>query len=202
MSAQANAAVNDFAARADGRTAEVAGRAAKTISVAVRLLRVPTLVVGSVPLPFIAATFVLGLLADGAVGVVIVVAAVAMGAVSALFWARRHRVLRAVEDPARLATELGIMVSLSGKVEESRGVLAEIAGGKGWRVLARLRGVWKGAQMTGRWIEGVDDLERARYFAPPRIGTSITLTILALWLIPVSVVVTVVAAVGTIAGSI
>ncbi|AWB91062.1 hypothetical protein [Aeromicrobium chenweiae] len=202
LGAQANAAVSGLAARADGRTAEVADRAARAIVVAVRLLRIPTAVVGAAPLPFIAATLVLGVLAKGSVGVAIVVVGVAMALVSALFWGRRHRVLRAVADPERLASELAILVSLSGRVEESRGALAEIAGGGGWRVLSRLRGVWKGTQMTGRWIDGIGDLEHARYFAPPKIGTNVTITVLALWLIPISVVVTLIAVVGTIAGSI
>lgn len=202
LGAQANAAFDDMAARVDGRTTEVAVRAARTITVAVRLLRIPTAVVGAVPLPFIAATLVLGVLAEGSVGVVMLVAGVAMAAVSALFWGRRFRVMRAVADPDRLATELAILVSLSGKVEESRGALAAIAGGGGWRVMARLRGVWQGTQMTARWIDSVGDLEHARYFAPPKIGTNITITVLALWLIPISIVVTLLATVGTLAGTV
>ena len=141
MGRQANAAAQGFAARADGRTVEVAQRAARTIAVAVRLLRVPTAVLGAVPLPFIATTMLLGLLAGGAAGVVIGVAGLAMAAVSAFFWIRRARLIRAVEDPDRLATELAILVSLTDKVDETCGALAEIAGGGGWRVLGRLRGV-------------------------------------------------------------
>ncbi|QGG40240.1 hypothetical protein [Aeromicrobium yanjiei] len=202
LGAQANAAFDDMAARVDGRTAEVSVRAARAISVAVSVLRIPTAVVGAVPLPFIAATLVLGFLAGGSVGTVMVVLGVAMAAVSALFWGRRHRVMRAAADPDRLATELAILVSMSGRVEESRGALAAIAGGGGWRVMGRLRGVWQGTQMTARWIDGVGDLEHARYFAPPKIGTNISITVMALWLIPISIVVTLLAAVGTIAGSI
>lgn len=199
---QTNAAVNDFASRVDGRTSEVAARAAQTIAVAVRLLRIPTAVVASVPIPFIVATLVFGLLADGAVGIVILLAGVAMAAVDAMFWARRRKVLQAVEDPDRLATELGVMLAMTGKVEEARGALTQIAGGKGWRILSRLRGVWQGTQMTGRWIDEIGDLPRARYFGPPKIGTTISISIATLWLVPISVVVALFSLVGTVAGSI
>lgn len=55
--------------------------------------------------------------------------------------------------------------------------------------------------MTGRWIDGIGDLPRARYFAPPKIGTTVSVTMAALWLIPVSIVVAVFAAIGSIASA-
>lgn len=200
--AQANAAVSDFATRVDGRTAEVAGRVAQTIAVAVRLLRIPTAVVGALSIPFIAVTIVLGVSAGGALGVVILLAGLVMAAVDAMFWARRARVLKAVDDPQQLATELGIMLAMTGKVDEARGALTQIGGGGGWRVLGRLRGVWRGTTMTGRWIEQIGDLPRARYFGPPKLGTSITITMATLWLVPISIIVALFSLVGTVAGSI
>lgn len=198
---QANAAVNDFAARIDGRATEVAERAAQTIVVAVRILRIPTAVVAAASVPFIVATLVLGLLADGAVGILILAVGAAMAVVNGLFWGRRHRVLGATDDPARLATELAVMISMTGKVDETRGVLTQIAGGGGWRFFGRLRGVWQGTQMTGRWIDQIDDLPRARYFGPPKIGTTVTICVATLWLVPISVVVALFSLVGTVAGS-
>lgn len=197
----ANAAVGDFAARVDGHTAEVSTRAAQMIAVAVRVLRIPTAIVGALSIPFIAATLVLGLLAGGVVGVLILVAGVAMAIVDGLFWVRRARIIAAVDDPAQLATELGIMLTMTGKVEETRGALTQIAGGGGWRVLGRLRGVWQGTQMTGRWIDEIGDLPRARYFGPPKIGTTVTITIVVLWLVPLSIIVALFSIIGTVAGS-
>lgn len=197
----ANAAVGDFAARVDGHTAEVSTRAAQVIAVAVRVLRIPTAIVGALSIPFIAATLVLGLLAGGVVGVLILVAGVAMAIVDGLFWVRRARIIAAVDDPAQLATELGIMLTMTGKVEETRGALTQIAGGGGWRVLGRLRGVWQGTQMTGRWIDEIGDLPRARYFGPPKIGTTVTITIVVLWLVPLSIIVALFSIIGTVAGS-
>lgn len=198
---QANSAVGGFASRVDDQTGEVAHRVANVITVAVRVLRLPTAILLCVPLPFIVATLALGLVADGGVRVVVLVAGVAMAAVSGAFWARRRGILRAVEEPDQLATELGIAISLSDKVDETRGALERIGGGGGWRLFDRLKGAWGGMTMTGRWIDGVGDLPRARYFVPPRIGTSVTITIAALWLVPISVVVALFALIGTIAGS-
>lgn len=199
---QANAAFHDFASRVDGRTVEVAERAVQMIAVAVRLLRIPTAIVGSLSIPFILGTIVLGLMGSGAAGVVILLAGVAMAAVNAFFWGRRHKVLQAVEDPAKLATEFAIMLAMTDKVEQTRGVLTQVAGGGGWRFLGRMRGMWQGTQMTGRWIDQIGDLPRARYFGPPKIGTTITITFAVLWLVPISMVVALFALIGTVAGSI
>ena len=188
-----------MAARVDGQTGEVAQRATSVIVLAVRVLRIPTLLMLIAPLPFIAATLLLAVNAEGAGRVIGLVAGLLMAVVSFAFGARRQRILRAVEEPTALATELGIAVSLSGKVDETRTALTQIAGGGGWRVLSRLRGVWSGVGMTGRWIEGVGDLPRARYFVPPKIGTTVTIAIASLWLVPVSIVVALFTAIGSLA---
>jgi hypothetical protein len=198
---RANTVVNDLAARVDGRAVEVSERAAQTIAVAVRLLRIPTAVIGALSIPFIAATLVLGLIAGGSVGVVILLAGIVMAVVNALFWARRGRVLAAVDDPAKLATELGIMLTMTGRVDEARGALTQIAGRGGWRVMGRLRGVWAGTQLTGKWIDEIGDLPRAKYFGPPKIGTTVSITFAALWLVPISIVVALFSAIGTLAGT-
>jgi hypothetical protein len=201
LGSQANARVGDLASKVDDQTGDVATRAANVITLAVRVLRVPTAVVLWLPLPFIAATLALGAAAGGATGAVILVIGVAMAIVSGAFWGRRRKILQAVEEPDKLATELGIMISLSDKVDETRGAIAQIAGTGGWRLFSRLKGLWQGASMTGRWIDGIGDLPRARYFGPPKIGTTVTVTVAALWLIPISIVVTLFALIGTIAGS-
>lgn len=201
LGSQTNAAVHDLASKVDGRTEEASRHAARTIAVAVRLLRIPSLLVLLVPLPFIVTTLALGIAAHGPVGIVILLGGAAMALVSGAFAGRRRRVLQAVEEPEALASELAIAIALSGKVDETRGALAQIAGGGGWRVFNRLQGVWSGTTMTGRWIESVGDLPRARYFAPPKIGTTVTLVVAALWLVPISVLVALLSLIGTIAGS-
>ena len=190
-----------MAARVDGQTGEVAQRATSVIVLAVRVLRIPTLLVLIAPFPFIAATLLLAVNADGTARTIGLVVGLLMAAVSLAFGARRQRILRAIEEPQALATELGIAVSLSGKVDETRTALTQIAGGGGWRVLSRLRGVWSGVGMTGRWIEGVGDLPRARYFVPPKIGTTVAIAIASLWLVPISIVVALFTAIGSVASA-
>ncbi len=196
-----NEAVTNLTGRVDDQTGQVAARAAQVIAVAVRILRIPTAALLWVPVPFIALTLLLGLNAQGGARVIIVIVALAMAAVSVAFGVRRHKIINAVDDPDKLATELGIMISLSDKVNETRGTLAQLAGGDGWRVFSRLQGLWRGASMTGKWINGIADLPRARYFGPPKIGTTITIVVAALWLVPISIVAALFAAIGSIAST-
>lgn len=201
LGSQANKAAGDLAAKVDDQTGEVAKRAANVISLAVKVARIPTALVMILSWPFIITTIVLGLFADGGVRLVLLGVGVVMAVVSAAFWGRRRKILQAVEEPDKLATELGIMISLSDKVDETRGALSTVAGAGGWRIFGRLKGIWSGMAMTGRWIEGIGDLPRARYFGPPKIGTTVTVAVAALWLIPISMVVALLAVIGSIAGS-
>lgn len=201
LGAQANKAAGDLAAKVDDQTGEVAKRAAGVIAVAVRLARIPTALVMITPIPFIITTIALGFLAEGGMKWVLLAAGVLMLLVGGAFWGRRRRIIQAVEELDKLATELAIMISMTDKVEETRGAISTIAGAGGWRIFARLKGVWGGMAMTGRWIEGIGDLPRARYFGPPKIGTTVTVAVAALWLIPISIVVALLAVIGSIAGS-
>ncbi|HUP98999.1 MAG TPA: hypothetical protein VM093_00920 [Aeromicrobium sp.] len=184
----ANVAVGDLAGRVDTQTTDVAQRAASVLAFAVRLLRWPSLILLLAPLPFQLVTLVLALRADGVVRAVGLVACVLLASVSTAFGIRRSRILRAASDAPALGTELGIAVSMSERVDETRDVLTGILSGNGWRIFARLRSLWRGIGMTTRWIDQVGDLPRARYFVPPRIGTTVTLVIASLWLIPAAAV--------------
>lgn len=196
-----NRAVHQATSRVDGQTADAARRAVTVIVPTVRLLRVPSLLLVVAPLPFLLATLTLGLAAGGTVGTVLAVVAVGVALAPAAFAVRRMRLLKAVEEPEQLATELGIAVAMSDRVEEARGALTSIAGAGGLRFMSRLKGVWSGIGMTGRWIEGVDDLTRARWFVPPKIGTTVSLTVATLWSVPVSALLAFFTTVAAIAGS-
>lgn len=198
----ANAAVGDWAAKVDDRTGAAAQRVAQIVVVAVRALRIPSALVLWLPVPFIALVGALALRADGGARVFGLLVALAMAAVSLAFGARRSRILRAVDDPGKLATEMGIMISMSDKVADTRGTLEQLAGGGGWRMFSRLQALWSGTKMTAHWIDGIGDLPRARYFAPPKIGTTVTVTVAALWLIPLSVVVAILASIASLAAAV
>jgi len=199
---QANQAAHQAAQRVDDTTGETTSRAAGVIVSAVRLLRWPTAAIVWLPVPFIAATLMIGLQADGVIGLIITGIAAVMAVIVAAFGVRRRHVLAAVEDPAALAAELRTMVNLTGRVEQAGTAFDEIAGGDGWNVLGRLRGLWRGASLPARWVEDVNRLPRARYFAPPKLGTTVTLAVAAAWLVPISIVVAILAAIGALAGSI
>lgn len=196
-----NRAVHDATSRVDGQTADAARRAVTVIVPTVRLLRVPSLLLVLAPLPFLLATVALGLAAGGAVGTTLAVVGLVVALAPAAFAVRRARLLKAVEEPDQLATELGIAVAMTDRVEEARGALTSIAGGGGLRFMSRLKGVWSGVGMTGRWIEGVDDLRRARWFVPPKIGTTVSLTVATLWSVPVSALLAFFTTVAAVAGS-
>ncbi len=198
---RANEAAHQAAARVDDTTGDATQRLAAVIVPTVRLLRWPTGALVVVPLPFVLTVVVLGLRGSGWSATVLTVLGVAMALVSAAFWGRRRKILQAVEDPAALSGELRTLVNLTGRIDETGATLQQIAGGGGWRLFSRLRGAWRGASMPARWLEQVGELPRARYFAPPKIGTTVTVTVAALWLVPVSIVLALVAVVGTVAGS-
>ncbi len=198
---RANDYVQAAAGRIDGGTQEAAARAVQVLAPAVRLLRLPTLAIVVVPLPLELATLLLALTWDGAARVLGALVGLAMLAVTGFFALRRKRVLDAVAQPAALATELAVAINLADRADEARGVLTQLGGGGGWRVFSRLQGAWRGATMPARWIDGAGDLPRARYFVPPRLGTTITGTIAALWMVPVSAVVLLFCLIATVAGT-
>lgn len=188
VSGRTNRFVDDLTSRIDTGAEGVTDRAARTIAVAVALLRWPSLILAAIPTFFGFTSVLLALTMDGWLQVVALSVAVVELLIAGVFWWRRRRILAAASDPAALATELGIAVSLSDKADETRGVLESIAGGGGVRLFERLRGLWSGATMSGRWISQVGDLPRARYFVPPTIGTTVALGLATLWLVPISFV--------------
>lgn len=194
-----NDAMRSAAARIDDQTGQTARRAAGALAVTVGVLRIPSLVIGVLPFPFIAAVLLMGAGGDSVGHVFTVLVAVAMAAVSALFFWRRQRMLTAVDDPEQLASELAIMSELAAKDNDSRTVLLQIAGDGGYRAFSRMRGLWTAGR--GPWMRAIGELPRAKWFGPPRVGTTVTVSIAALWLIPVSVVVCLFTLIAVAAGS-
>lgn len=197
--ARANDLVDRLASRVDGQTEDVAERAAQVLTVAVRLLRWPTLAVLVVPLPFIAGLLAIGVFDSAAVRWIALVLGLVGAAVSLTFALRRHRIWRAVDDPAGLGTELGIAVSLSGQVDQTRGALREITSFDGVRIFSRLSALWRVSGTGAHWIDQVGDLPRARYFFPPKVGSTVMIFLAALWLVPLSVVAFIIVAIAALA---
>jgi len=185
-----NAAVDGLASRVDGQTSEVARRAAPVLVLAVRLLRWPSLLVMVASWPFLAGLAIVAMLADDMWLRVLsgVLALVGIGLTAAFAW-RRSRMLQAVQDEQGLATELGIAASLSDDVGEARLALGQLAGAHGGlRLFSRLKGLWRSAGIAPGVLETMGDLPRAKWFLPPRIGTTVMLFFGSLWLVPISFV--------------
>lgn len=183
-----NAAVGGIAGRVDGQTAEVAEGAARGLVLAVRLLRWPSLALMVVSWPFLAGLAAISIAADDTwLRVTAGVLAIAGATLSAAFGLRRRHILDAVSDEQQFATELGLAVAMSDDVGEARHVLGQLAGTHGGvRVFSRLQGLWRGFGLAPGVLEGANDLPRARWFFPPKVGTTVTLFFGVLWLVPVS----------------
>ncbi|MFT4298937.1 MAG: hypothetical protein QM597_04780 [Aeromicrobium sp.] len=194
-----NDAVNRMAARVDDQTGKAAGRAAQAITVAVRLLRIPTAILLVAPFPFLVVMAASSISLGGTAGLVFGIVTALLTLVPLAFGWRRRQIVKAVAEPEALGTELGIMVNLSERADETRGVLEQLAGGGGSRLFSRLRAAWRGVTLPGHWIEGVGDLPNARHFAPPRIGITVSLTIATLWVVLISVVGAVLLAIAALA---
>lgn len=186
LGSRTNRLVEQVASRVDDQTGRAATGAARVLRPVVRLLKWPSLVLLAIPTFFVLATLLVALPERLWLAVALAVVA---AAVLVAFGVRRAMLLRAVEDETALATELGIAVTLSDKVDETRGHLLEITSrGHGASLFGRARGIWRTLGVGSRWIEGVGDLPRARYFFPPRIGTTVAMAMATLWLVPLSMV--------------
>jgi len=185
-----NAAVEGLAAQVDDETGEVAAHAAQALAFAVRILRWPSLALLLVPVPFVLALFAIGLAADTPwLRVLALLVAVGCAAVSFGFGLRRHHLLKAARDERQLGTELGVAVAMSDDVDEAREALGQLVAGDGrggWQVMGRLKGLWRGFGVAPGVLEDATDLPRARWFFPPKIGSTVTLFFAALWVVPVA----------------
>jgi len=184
-----DAAIGNWASRVDDQTGVVARRAATIIAVAVRLLRWPTLGLMALAWPFIAGLLLIAVLSEGWVRAAALLVGLGCAVASGLFAWRRSRILAAVDDEVALGTELGVAVAMSDDVAEARLALGQIAGSSGGlRLFSRLRGVWRGLGVGPGVLRGAVDLPRARWFFPPKAGTTVVLFFAALWTVPVSFV--------------
>jgi hypothetical protein len=191
----ANRTAENVAARVDARSPAVAHRLARLLAVAVVVLRLPSLVLGAVPWPFIVVTLAVAAAGSGGLRILGLVVGLALAAVSVAFGLRRRAIIAAVDDRAELAAELQTALNLSSRFGEATLALEQIAGTGGWRLFSRLWALWRGVSLPVQWAEQIGDLPRARYFVPPKIGTTVALAYAAVWLVPISVAVAIIAVV-------
>ncbi|MFT4187005.1 MAG: hypothetical protein QM621_00310 [Aeromicrobium sp.] len=199
---RANEATTRLTSQVDDQTGEASRKAASLIVLAVRILRIPTAILLVLPIPFLIAMGFASSAIGGTAGVLCGLLTLVLTAILTAFGWQRRQIIRAADDPEALGTELGIMVNLSDRADDTRGVLEQLAGGGGVRLFSRLTGAWRGVTMPARWIDEVGDLTRARQFAPPRVGFTVTVTIATLWVVPLSVVGAILLLIGALARSV
>ena len=184
-----NETVNAWASKVDGPTGLAARDATGALVLAVRVLRWPTLFLLVITAPILIATGLIAGLSDGPVAtiaaIVLAVEVIVWGAFS---W-RRLQILRAIEDPEDLATQIGVAAQMSGRPAEIAGELTSLAKQGGVKLMSRLRAMWSRKDPDVVWIRNVSDLDRARWFFPPTIGHTALMAVAMLWLVPVSAVV-------------
>lgn len=195
----ANRAAESVAKRVDTASPMVTNRLAQVLGLAVTLLRWPSLAVWVIPWPFVATTLAIAASGSGGLRPVGVVVGLAMAGVSVAFGLRRRAVLAAVSDREAFAAELHAALSLTRLAGDATGALERMAAGGGWRLFSRLKGAWRSISLPVHWIDEIGELPRARYFVPPKLGTTVALTYAGLWLVPISVIVAILTTVIAVA---
>lgn len=167
----------------DDRRAVLARRLAKTLSVATRILRWPSLVLIVIPvLPLVViAWFATTATRWTDILVLWVLAAVGLGIEVVFIW-RRRRFLDAAKDPAGMARELRLLLSPNVVTDEVMALLKQVAARGGLLIFRRLWAVWKLANLPEHLLDQLDDYPRAKLYLPPSIGISGIVSLCQVWL--------------------
>ncbi|WP_098484599.1 hypothetical protein [Georgenia soli] len=148
---------------------------APVLALAVRVLRLPSLLLGLLPvLPLVVLTWLASGWDSPARQIGLVVAALG-GAAVVFFLVRRARYLRATQDVGALAEDLVALTDLADLDADLGEALRSVIARGGLRVMSRIRGFWKLVSFPSRIDDHVDSLQRLRWFLPPLIGTTVTL---------------------------
>ena len=148
---------------------------APVLALAVRVLRLPSLLLALLPvLPLV----VLAWLAWGwdspARQIGLAVSALG-GAAVVVFLVRRARYLQATRDVTALAEDLVTFTDLADLDADLGEALQSVISRGGLRLMSRIRGFWRLVSFPSRLEDHVDSLERLRWFLPPLVGTTVTL---------------------------
>lgn len=194
-----NQTVNAWAAKVDGPTGIAARDAASVVSLSIKILRWPTLLMLILVVPLVAATGVIALLNDGLIATIATAIFVIELLWTGAFAWRRQQILWAIDDTDSLASQIAVAAEMSGRPQEITGELTSLNRATGQKMWSKLRGLWSKTSNDAVWIRRVQDLDRAKWFFPPSIGRTIMLSMGMLWLVPISAFTTFVLFVAAIA---
>ncbi|MBZ2195796.1 hypothetical protein [Occultella gossypii] len=165
---------------------EAAAQVSGPLTVALRILRIPAVLYGLVPVvPLIG----IGWIAVGAEGwtrLILLALAIAGAVFSARFLHRVRQYWRAADDRAELATQFTGLFDLMDVSLEILARIADLAERGGLRLMRRLRALWKVITIPDHVNTHIESFDRARWFVPPAIGETVGLLTVNLWLSIVS----------------
>lgn len=156
-----------------------------TVVLAVKVLRVPAILVGLPAIPALLAFTVLAATADGWWRLGLLVAAAIGWTGVALWWIRIKRYSDAIRDPDRLRRQLIQAFALIDDGEILARLLAVFETG-GLRLVYRLRAVWKVVRIPDYLTSEIEDLDAARWFIPPMPATTALRLTILIWTTAVS----------------
>lgn len=161
----------------------LASSLAKTLSVAMKVLRWPTALLMIVPVVPIAVLIImltrLNRLSDIIVLGVVVLAALV---INVMFLRRRFLFRRALAEPSELAQEFRALLTPTVVTDEVFGVLRNIAAKGGLLVLRRLRAAWSLVRLPDHLISQLDRYPKAKLFVPPSLNISGFISLAQIWL--------------------
>ena len=156
-----------------------------TVVLAVRVLRIPAILIGLPAIPALLAFTVLAATADGWWRLGLLVAA-AIGWTGVALWSIRiRRYSDAVRDPDRLRGQLVQAFALIDDGEILARLLAVFEPG-GLRLVYRLRAVWRVVRIPDYLTSEIEDLDAARWFIPPMPATTALRLTILIWTTAVS----------------
>lgn len=157
-----------------------------TVVLAVKVLRIPAVLLGLPAIPALLAFTVLAATAEGWWRIGLLVAAAAGWTIVALWWIRIKRYSDAIRDPDRLGAQLNRAFALLGDDGEVLARLLAVFEGGGLRLVYRLRSVWKVVRIPDYLTSEVEELDAARWFIPPMPATTALRLTILIWTTAVS----------------
>ena len=157
-----------------------------TVVLAVKVLRIPAVLLGLPAVPALLGVTVLAATAQGWWRIGLLAAAAIGWTGVALWWIRIKRYSHAVRDPDRLGTQLNRAFALLGDDGEVLGRLLAVFEGGGLRLIYRLRAVWRVVRIPDYVTSEVEELDAARWFIPPMPATTAVRLTILIWTTAVS----------------
>lgn len=153
---------------------------------AVKVLRIPAVLIGLPAIPALLAVTILAATAEGWWRLGLLVAAAIGWTAVALWWIRVKRYSDAIGDPDRLGTQLNQAFALLDDNGEVLARLIAVFEGGGLRLVYRLRSVWRVVRIPDYLNSEIEDLDAARWFIPPMPATTALRLTILIWTTAVS----------------